>query len=296
MENRIMLKGELQNDNVYPTNEIKGLASVTGMPVRKGLEKIVVSGGQIVNVVSDGYGHLPNERYFKEVERKLSDAGVSVQTRSINRDNRSFAVDYILNDSNFLIKVKNGSDTIRPMLRFTNSYDGSCKTSGHFGFFRQVCSNGLHVAHTQIGFSVKHKGDIAEFVMPEIRELVTKFLDNEFYSLSRKFEVLAEKRITNLQGFVKFTAEKLNLFQFESSEKNPSPSLNARTVIESVQREASLLGERSNLWLGYNAFNELLHGKLKKTFEAQKQLDGKLFSEVLAMVEANSAEYAFISR
>ena len=71
--------------------------------------------------------------------------------RSINRDNRSFAVDYILSDENWIVKVKNVNDKLRPMLRFTNSYDGSCRTSGHFGFFREVCSNGLHIAQSEIG-------------------------------------------------------------------------------------------------------------------------------------------------
>jgi hypothetical protein len=122
-------------------------------------------------------------------------------------------------------------------LRFVNSYDGSCKTSGHFGFFREVCSNGLHVATSQIGFSVKHRGDIAEVVIPEISVLIKKFLDNEYYSLHQKFQVLAERPIKNLNEFVKWTCEKVDLFQYQSSEKNPEPSLNARMVIEIVERE-----------------------------------------------------------
>jgi hypothetical protein len=167
----------------------------------------------------------------------LIDAGINFQTRSINRENRSFAVDYILNDENIHINIKNGIDKIRPMLRFVNSYDGSCKTSGHFGFFREVCSNGLHVATSQIGFSVKHRGDIAEVVIPEISVLIKKFLDNEYYSLHQKFQVLAERPIKNLNEFVKWTCEKVDLFQYQSSEKNPEPSLNARMVIEIVERE-----------------------------------------------------------
>jgi hypothetical protein len=64
------------------------------------------------------------------------------------------------------------------MLRFTNSYDGSCKTSGKFGFFREVCSNGLHTAQTDIGFSLRHKGNIKELVLPAIGNIIYKFLDN----------------------------------------------------------------------------------------------------------------------
>lgn len=282
-QDNVNFKAALRNDNVYVTSSIASLSEITGKPVRKGLEKAVISEGEIVNVVSDGYGHLPNEKFYYEVEHKLIDADIKYVTRSINRENRSFAVDYILSDDSFHINVKNGMDKIKPMLRFTNSYDGSCKTTGHFGFFREVCSNGLHVTHTKVGFGVKHRGNIIEIVLPEIGSLVNAFMDNEFYSLHKKFEVLAERPITDLKEFVKYVCDKTNLFQYESSEKNPDPSLNARTVMETVYKESSLLQTVPNLWLGYNAFNELLHGKLKKPFEAQKQLDGKLFEAVLSM-------------
>jgi len=142
LNNGIFLDKPLQNDNVYVQSGLIKLSQATQMPVRKGLEQAVISEGQIVNIVSDSYGHLPNERFFAEVERKLIDAGIDYKTRSINRDNRSFAVDYILSDEKYHVKIKNGMDQLTPMLRFVNSYDGSCKTSGGFGFFRKVCSNG----------------------------------------------------------------------------------------------------------------------------------------------------------
>jgi hypothetical protein len=283
MNQNIFFNRPLQNDNVFVNAELISLAQLTGKPTRKGLEKAIISEGTIVNVVSNSYGHLPNEKFFYEVESKLIDAGIEYKTRSINRENRSFAVDYILADESYHVNIKNGMDKLTPMLRFVNSYDGSCKTSGHFGFFRQVCSNGLHVAHSNIGFSVKHKGDVAEVVLPEITQLIARFMDNEFYSLQKKFEVLAETPITDLQGFVKFTCDKLSLFQYEASEKNPEPSLNARLVLDAINRESRLLNTAPNLWLGYNAFNEVLHGKLKKTFEAQKQLDAKIFEHTLQM-------------
>jgi hypothetical protein len=282
LNNRVNLKTE-QNDDVFVKNSIVSLSELTGMPVRKGLENAIISKGHIVNVVSKSYGHLPNEKFFYEVESKLADASIDFTTRSINRDNRSFAVDYILADEKYIVKIKNGIDKLKPMLRFTNSYDGSCKTAGHFGFFREVCSNGLHVAHQKIGFSVKHRGNICEIILPEIGSLVEKFIDNEFYSIHRKFEVLAERPIKDLEGFVKITAEKFDLFQFESSEKNPAPSLNARTVLDIIARESKVLKSPPTLWHGYNAFNEVLHNKLKKPFGAQKSLDSNIFEFVSTM-------------
>lgn len=281
-ESNAFLNKKLQNDDVFISNYIDDLSQITSMPCRRGLEKGIVCGGVLVNTVSKGYGYLPNENFFRQVEHKLHDEQIRYVTRSINRNNCSFAVDYILSDDRYQVTVKNGTDRIRPMLRFTNSYDGSCKTAGYFGFFREVCSNGLHVSESKIGFSVKHRGDMLNVVLPEISLLVEKFMENEFYSLKRKFEVLAERPISNLDDFVKVTAENFKLFQFECSEKNPGPSLNARTVLETIERESQFLNTDPNLWIGYNAFNSILHGKLKKPFGAQKNLDAKIFEAVLA--------------
>lgn len=277
--------GTMIDQNVFVPSKIVELSKLTKMPVRKGLERAIVCEGQIVNVVSNQYGHLPNEEYFYKVEEKLIMAGIKYQTRSINRENRAFAVDYILNDDSFHIDVKTGKgiDNIKPMMRFTNSYDGTVRTSGHFGFFRKVCANGMHVAHQNIGFSVKHKGNMIQVVMPELDKILEVFMKNEFYELRKKFNVLAERPIKDLNDFVKITAEHFKLFKFEASETNKKPSMNARLVLEVIEREAKLLNSKPNLWLGYNAFNEVLHGKLKKTFEQQKNLDTKIFDYVLEM-------------
>lgn len=283
MSNNIFFNKPLQQDDIFPINYVERLSRLTNMPTRKGLERAIISGGQIVNVVSNAYGHLPNEDYFVKVEEMLIEQGINYSERAINRENRSFSVDYILNDESYHVHIKNGIDKIRPMLTFTNSYDGSCRTSGHFGFFREVCHNGLHVATSKIGFSVKHTGNIANVVLPNISAIIAKFINNEFYELQKKFEVLAETPIENVDEFVKLTATELNLFKFASSEKNPDPSLNARLVADSIRNEANLLGTSPNLWHGYNAFNEILHGKLKKSFDAQKRIDSQIFEFALEM-------------
>lgn len=278
----VNFKRALQNDDVFVANSVVKLTDLTGIPTIKGIQNAIISGGDLVNVVSNQYAHLPNEKFFGEVERKLIDDDINYITRSINRNNGSFAVDYILQDENFEISVKNGMDKIRPMLRFTNSYDGSCKTSGHFGFFREVCSNGLHIAQQQIGFSVKHKGDIATFVLPQIKSLVNVFMDNEYYTLTRKFERLSEQVIYDVPTAIKQIADTTKLFKFESSDVNPEPSLNARLVQEFILRESRELNEQPNKWLLYNAFNELTHTKLKKTFENQRRIDNQIFELVSA--------------
>ena len=283
MNNGAFLNKQLQNDDVFVNSQIVNLSSLTGIPSRKGLENAIVCEDRIVHVVSNEYGHLQNQLFFGEVERSFIEADINYKTRSINRDNRSFAVDYILDDERFEIDIKNGIDKIKPMLRFTNSYDGSCKTSGHFGFYREVCSNGLHVAQSQIGFSVKHTGLIDAIVLPRINGLIDVFMNNEYYQLSRKFEALSESKIYDVNAVIKEVADRTKLFKFEKSDLNPEPSLNARLVAEVIERESQLLNEVPNKWLVYNAFNELTHDKLKKTFDQQKRIDSQLFELITAM-------------
>lgn len=285
MNNKAMyFKGKaLQQDEVFIDTEIISFADAIGKPTRKGYDKLLLAAGEVVNVVSDNYGHLPNEKFFLVVEEKLIEADIRYDKRSINRQNRTFAVDYILNDDNYSIVVANGKDVIKPMLRFVNSYDGSIKTSGNFGYFRQVCSNGLHVAETKLSFSVKHRGSICEIVLPHIDTLVAEFISNEYYTLKPKAEFLSGKVISDVQKFVKEVCEKTKVFKFEKSEKNPEPCLNANMVIDTIFSEARLLGTEPNYWLGYNAVNELLHGKFQKSFDAQKSLDEAVFNAVMEM-------------
>lgn len=277
--NRIMVRpdSKLQQDDLFVENKIIDLQSITGMPARRGLDQAIICGGEIVNIVSRSYGHLPNDMFFIEAERKLIEADLSYDIRSINRNNRAFACDYILNDPNVTIELKDGKDEIMPMLRFVNSYDGSIKTSGSFGFYRKVCQNGLHVATSKIGFSIKHHRGTQELVIPSIKDLVRKFIDNEFYTLRRKFEVLYDCMIDDPKAYTKEICERSKIFKFEMSDTNPNPSANARLVLDIANKEADLLGVSMNKWIMYNAFNNVLHNKLQKSFKLQHEMDHEIF-------------------
>jgi hypothetical protein len=272
----------LQQDEIFVSSEMKSLKNLTGIPSRRGLENVIISNGKIVNVVSNSYGHIPNELFFKKAEKMLIDANLKYHKRTINRADRSFIIDFIIEDKG-QFSVKNNNDLIVPMLRFKNSYDGSEKTSGHFGFYRKVCSNGLHVAETEIAFSIKHRKNNSRLIMPRLNLLFDKFLENEFYTILQKFNTLKEIEIIDTKIFVKEILEKTKLFRYECSDKNDNPSKKSREVLEILNYEAMLLNEPPNLWLGYNAFNAVLHGTLKKSFSNQEKLDKKLFDEIYEM-------------
>lgn len=272
----------LKKDEIYVKSEIKSLESLTGMNSRRGLEKVIISNDKIVNIVSDRYGHITNQLFFGEAEKMMNDSNLTFQTQSINRNDRSFALEFILEDKS-QFKVNNENDLILPMLRFKNSYDGSEKTSGHFGFYRKICSNGLHVSKTEIEFSIKHTKSNANLIMPSLNSIFSKFLDNEFYTISEKFTKMQEVKILDTKQFVKDVLERTNLFKYECSDKNDEPSKKSREVIEILKNETVILNEAPNLWLGYNAFNEVLHNTLKKGFSQQEKLDKKLFDEIYEM-------------
>lgn len=275
---------KLKNDEIFVKNEVVKLETLTGLPSRKGLENAIISEGEIVNVVSNKYAHLTNENFFLEVERELINADIKYIKQSTNRENRAFAVDYILDDENFHVAVKTQNDEILPMIRFTNGYDGSTAPSGRFGFFRKVCANGLHVAESKVGFKMKHRGNIESIVLPEIKKLVETFMNNEFYELKRKFEVLAETPIYDLEKFVQVVCFDTKIFKYEKSDKNPEPSKFSQSVIDKVLDECTALNYTApNAWLGYNAFNEVLHNDMKKTFESQRQIDSNLFNSILSL-------------
>ncbi|WP_066224939.1 DUF932 domain-containing protein [Formosa haliotis] len=277
-----MYLSKLQQDEIFVPSEMKSLQSLIQLPSRRGLENVIISNGKIVNVVSNSYGHVPNENFFKRAEAMLKDANLKYLKRTINRGDRSFITDFIIEDRK-QFSVKHSDDLILPMLRFKNSYDGSEKTSGHFGFYRKVCANGLHVSKAEVEFSIKHSKNNTELIMPRLNLLFDKFLDNEFYSITKQFEIMKDFRILDTKAFVKHILEQTKLFRYECSDKNDNPSKKSREVIEVLNSESILLNEPPNLWLGYNAFNSILHRTLKKTFSQQERLDKKLFETILDM-------------
>ena len=170
------------------------------------------------------------------------------------------------------------------MLRFKNSYDGRERTSGHFGFYREVCSNGLHVAQTEVAFSIKHSRNCTELILPSLERLFTAFVGNEYYDIILKFEKMKKVELIDTEEFVKAVLAETELFRFQCSDANPNPSKKSRRVLELLSHEALALDERPNLWLGYNAFNSILHNTLKKSFTQQEKLDKLLFDTVYKMV------------
>lgn len=89
--------------------------------------------------------------------------------------------------------------------------------------------------------------------------------------------------IIDTKAFVKAILDKTKLFRYECSDKNSDPSKKSREVLEIIDFEALILNQDPNLWLGYNAFNSILHNSLKKSFSKQVMLDKNLFDKIYEM-------------
>ncbi len=69
------------------------------MELRRGLENAIISNGKIVNIVSKSYSHIPNELFFKKAEQMLIDSRLDYHRQTINRSDRSFSMDFIIEDN-----------------------------------------------------------------------------------------------------------------------------------------------------------------------------------------------------
>jgi hypothetical protein len=252
---------KLRQDNIFPTVETKPTSELAGFPTVDRLTKAIIVDGKIVHFASDNYNLLKNEDFFIKAEEKLIEQEIYYAQRTTNKNNCAFAADYILNDPKHAVVIKSNDDVIRPMLRLINSYDGSNSVFGSFGFYRQVCSNGLQVSKSIVDFKIRHKKNVTEIVMPNLSELIVKFMDNEFYSINKVFQTLAETPVLDLEEYVQYIVGETNLFKFFKGDDEEKAVLSASTekVMDIVNREAKLLGTLPNLWLGYNAFNEYIN-------------------------------------
>ncbi len=269
----------LEQHNVFIPNRVVPLLEITGKPNRKGLENAIVSNGKIVNVVSKSYGHITNEDLFGEAEERIKNLGLEYSRRTINRNDQTFAMDLIITDPKYYALVDE-KDKILPMLRFTNSYDGKDRTSGNFGFFREVCGNGLHISEHKVEFTVRRTRGNTKLLIPKMEQLFNKFLDNEFYKIKTTFQKMAATPIDDLPTFVEAVLDHTALFRYDRSDTNPEPSKKSERIIELIELESLALGTHANHWIGFNAFNYMLHNETKKSFSKQHAFDKQVFQTV----------------
>ena len=313
MKNSLFLNREVQNDNVYGQVEMLKTADYFGgKEVASKMSNVIVSNDKVVHFCSPTYGLLQNNDFFGKMEHELIEENIGYKRRSFNHNDSRFSVDYVLDDDSKVIVVNDQKqsgvdDTLVPMIRLTNSYDGSMKTAGYLGFFRKVCHNGLHMTTTQLEFKVKHTKGNMELFIPNIEELVKRFLDNEVYTIKDKIEKMKTFLIDekHLDKWIKDLAqqervwvdngEKRYLERLDKATKEgkdlskvvgASESPNVGVVRDILLRDANNTGVEPNAWLVYSAFNEFIHSNTNPVFEKNKDVDTRVFNNVAQLVGA----------
>ena len=313
MAERIFLNREDQNDNVFGTVEMFDTKEFFGgREVASKLDKVIISNNKVVHTCSPSYGLLANQDFFGKMEEELVLEGLNFKTRSFNHNDSRFSVDYILNDESKIITVNdqrnNGiDDTIVPMIRLTNSYDGSLKTAGYLGFFRKICHNGMHMTTTQLEFKVKHTKGKMNLFIPNIEQLVQRFLSNEMFFIQDKIQKMKTHFIDEkqIESWIKELAKQdrvwadnseenylMRLRKAEESGKDISKvapakeSPNIEIVKNILIRDAESTGVEPNAWLLYSAFNEFIHSNTSQVFTNQKELDTRVFNSVAEIAGA----------
>lgn len=313
MAERIFLNRENQNDNVFGSVEMVDTKDFFGgREVASKLDKVIISNNKVVHTCSPSYGLLANQDFFGKMEEELVLEGLNFKTRSFNHNDSRFSVDYILNDESKIITVNdqrnNGiDDTIVPMIRLTNSYDGSLKTAGYLGFFRKICHNGMHMTTTQLEFKVKHTKGKMNLFIPNIEQLVQRFLSNEMFFIQDKIQKMKTHFIDEkqIESWIKELAKQdrvwadnseenflMRLRKAEESGKDISKvapakeSPNIEIVKNILIRDAETTGVEPNAWLLYSAFNEFIHSNTSQVFTNQKELDTRVFNSVAEIAGA----------
>ena len=313
MAERVYLNREIQNDDVFGSVEMFDTKDFFGgREIASKMDKVIISNNKVVNTCSSSYALLDNQDFFGRMEEELALEGLKYQTRSFNHNDSRFSVDYILNDESKLITVNdqknNGiDDTIVPMIRLTNSYDGSLKTAGYLGFFRKICHNGMHMTTTQLEFKVKHTKGKMNLFIPNIEQLVQRFLSNEMFFIQDKIQKMKTHFIDEkqIESWIKELAKQdrvwvdnseenylMRLREAEESGEDLSKvipakqSQNIEIVKNILIRDAETTGVEPNAWLLYSAFNEFIHSSTSQVFAKQKELDTRVFNSVAEIAGA----------
>ena len=313
MAERIFLNRENQNDNIFGSVEMVDTKDFFGgREIASKMDKVIISNNRVVHACSPSYGLLTNQDFFGKMEEELVLEGLNFKTRSFNHNDSRFSVDYILNDESKIITVNdqrnNGiDDTIVPMIRLTNSYDGSLKTAGYLGFFRKICHNGMHMTTTQLEFKVKHTKGKMKLFIPNIEQLVQRFLSNEMFFIQDKIQKMKTHFIDEkqIESWIKELAKQdrvwadnseenylMRLRKAEESGKDISKvvpakeSPNIEIVKNILIRDAETTGVEPNAWLLYSAFNEFIHSNTSQVFTNQKELDTSVFNSVAEIAGA----------
>lgn len=220
----------------------------------------------LVGVCSDIYGFVPTRDIFPKLE-DLLDKNYEFNVIYKQQDYNKFYVDYIIND--YDISFGRNNEIIKPMIKIIHSYNGQLKYTVLFGFYREICTNGLFgfIKKSEIDF--KHTINNIDVIINDSINGIKYFIEKEIEQIRNKYEKLDQKECFYPEKVEKILG-KLNFFP-----KKAIPQLEEILINENKK------GVITN-WVIYNAFNQILNNYNTKLYEEEiLKVDNKIFEYLI---------------
>lgn len=224
----------------------------------KEIEKILVS------VCSGTYGFIPTSDIFPKIEDLLREK-YKFEAIYKQQDYNKFFVDYVFEELDLSIGDKN--DIIKPAIKIIHSYNGYLKYTIMFGFYRQICSNGLFGGFSsKFQLDYKHTIHNVDKIIEDSLHEIDHFLDEEEMEQNkRKYEALDNK-----ECFYPDRIQEVLKIAIGFPKK-------AIVNIEELLQEENEKGTVTD-WIIYNVFNQILNNYKNKLYEEELlKLDNKIF-------------------
>lgn len=226
---------------------------------------------QVVNFVSDRYGLLHNSEFFGNLEDRLRQNKFRFDGQYSHVDFCKYYADYTIQGRDLMIGSTKYQDKIMPRMKIMRSYSSQIGFRVVYGFYRQICSNGMWGTKWVQQANLKHTEGNLDKMYQVITEGMQKFLD-ETQQCIEEFQVVGDRSVTH---WVDRIEEVIASTAFSVKLK------------EDVIRRVNIEHNENNLpitdWLIYNAFNyQLNHSdQIHSSPEARIQLDREIFKHII---------------
>lgn len=145
-------KSELEFDVIEKPLEVDGFV----IPDKKAIFRVGSEFPHYFATVSKKYKIVKHEDIVEKLEEGMNFKNASVKT-ILSKNGAQMQRMYTIND--YSVPVRKG-DSISPVIRITNSYDGLTAVGFHIDALRLVCSNGMISTRKFMSMNYKHFGSV----------------------------------------------------------------------------------------------------------------------------------------
>lgn len=221
---------------------------------------------KIVNVCSNTYNLKPLSEILLPIEEIL-DKHFDYSASYRHNEHCRFFVDYVVHKPD---TMQDSTDIILPKIRIQHSYSGDVRYEIKYGFWRQICSNGLTVMVD--GATVRAKHTTNKLKLGTNVEGLLEFVDKAS-DFKRQYEVLGDRAVLD---FGERVLEVISATNFPKGLKD--------MVLDRITYENGFLGLPATDWLVYNGFNYILnhnHSELMMQEWNRQTLDKNILNYLL---------------